>query len=82
MLAPRMISYIADDLKSTNTNRTGKNVAEKHFSLSTTQIRADTCKSWEQTCPIANRRNVTPLTHSETDIAGEEHCGVSLPQSY
>jgi hypothetical protein len=80
MLAPRMISDTSDDLKSTNMNRTGKNVVAEYFSLATTQIRADTCKSSEQTCPVANRRNVRPLTHSETDITGAEHYGVSLPQ--
>jgi hypothetical protein len=80
MLAPR-ISDTSDDLKSTDMNRTGKNVVAKYFTLVTTQIRADTCKSQEQTRPVANRRNVRSLTHSDTDIGEAELYGVWLLQT-
>jgi len=47
--------------------------------MATNQIRTDTCKSWEQTCPVTKRYNARILGRSDPDIIGEDQ-GVSRVQ--
>jgi hypothetical protein len=71
-------SDTSDDIRSTDADRNRLNAIAKNFSMATNQIRVDTCKSSEQTCPVANR-NAQMHGLSDPVTAGEDQ-GLSLAQ--